>query len=100
MAMNTNAYFRTPGSGESKYNREEFDERCIIIAFDVNSKLKAQCLAYDFVFDEKNEPLVIEISYGFSPEGYDDCPGYLAKDLNWFEGRFNPYGWMVELALS
>jgi len=32
----------------------------------------------------------------FSPEGYDPCPGYWDKDLNWIEGGFDPYGWMVE----
>jgi len=44
--------------------------------------------------------LVIEISYGFSPEGYYNCPGYWDKNLKWYEGKFNPYGWMVELMLE
>lgn len=92
--------FRASGSGEFKYAREEFDERCIKIAFETSKKLKAQCLAYDFVFDEKNNPLIVEISYGFTPEGYDACPGYWDEEINWNEGKFNPYGWMVELVLN
>ncbi len=34
----------------------------------------------DFVYD-KDKPKIVEISYGFSPEGYDPCPGYWDKDL-------------------
>jgi hypothetical protein len=43
--------FRASGSGNFAYNREEFDERCIQIAFDTTSKIKSQCGVYDFVFD-------------------------------------------------
>ena len=32
----------------------------------------------------------------FTPEGYDPCTGYWDNNLNWHEGSFNPYGWMVE----
>jgi len=32
-------------------------------------------------------------------KGYDPCEGYWDKDLNWHEGAFNPYGWMVQLLL-
>ncbi len=92
--------FRAAGSGSFKYAREEFDERCISIAFDVTKKLKAQCLAYDFVYDENKNPLIVEISYGYSPGVYDDCPGYWDENLNWYEGKFNPHGWMVELIIN
>ena len=43
---------------------------------------------------------LVEISYGFSTEGYDSCAGYWDNDLNWHEGIFNPYGWMVEIVLK
>ena len=43
--------FRASGSGDFKVDRKEFDERCVEIAFKINDKLKAQCLAYDFIFD-------------------------------------------------
>ena len=46
------------------------------------------------------KPKIVEISYGFSPEGYDPCPGYWDKNLTWHEGKFNPYGWMVEEVLK
>ncbi len=88
--------FRASGSGIFEYAREVFDERCIKIAFETSEKLNTQCLAYDFVFDQNIDPMIIEISYGFVKEVYDPCPGYWDKNLNWYEGSFNPYGWMVD----
>lgn len=92
--------FKASGSGYMKFDREEFDERCIKIAFETNNKLNAQCLAYDFVFDEKNTPLIVEISFGFSVDAYDSCPGYWDENLIWYEKKFIPQNWMVEDLLS
>ena len=89
--------FRASGSGMIVYNKNEIDERCVQIAFDVNEKIKSQSIAFDFVFDVNNNPMIVEISYGFVAEGYDPCEGFWDKDLNWHKGAFNPYGWMVEL---
>lgn len=88
--------FRASGSGNFKYEKEQFDERCVQLAFQITRRLRAQCVAYDFIFDKDNQPLLIEISYGFAPEGYDDCPGYWDEQMTWHDGKFNPYGWMVE----
>ena len=88
--------FRASGSGNFAYEKELFDERCVRIAFDLTQKLQSQCAAYDFVFDENNNPLIVEVSYGFSPV-YDPCPGYWDADLQWHEGDFNPQGWMVDV---
>ncbi|MDR3610695.1 MAG: hypothetical protein P4L27_09040 [Ignavibacteriaceae bacterium] len=88
--------FRASGSGSLLFEKYEIDERCLKIAFDLIKKLNAQCIAYDFIFDEKNLPLIVEISYGFSVEAYDSCPGYWDRDLNWHEGQFNPQEWMIE----
>jgi glutathione synthase/RimK-type ligase-like ATP-grasp enzyme len=87
--------FRASGSGNILYERHLFNEENIKLAFDLAEKLKTQCVAFDFVKDN-SDLLLVEISYGFSPKGYDPCPGYWEKDLNWREGSFNPYGWMVE----
>ena len=88
--------FRASGSGSILYEKEHFDEPIIKLSFDLADKLKAQCVAFDYVFQNGN-PMVVEISYGFSPEGYDPCAGFWEKDLSWHEGKFNPYGWMVDL---
>jgi glutathione synthase/RimK-type ligase-like ATP-grasp enzyme len=87
--------FRASGSGKILYDRRLFDESTIRLSFDLAARLKSQCVAFDFVND-KGKPLLVEISYGFTPAGYDPCKGFWDKDLNWHEGKFNPYGWMVE----
>jgi len=91
--------FRASGSGYILYEKKHFDEKLIMLSFKINEKINSQCLTLDYIFDN-NEPKIVEISYGFSPEGYDPCPGYWDKELIWHEGKFNPYGWMVDLILS
>ncbi len=87
--------FRASGSGSILYDKNLFDERIIRLSFKIAKNLQTQCVAFDYVFDKGN-PLIVEISYGFSPSGYDPCQGYWDKDIIWHEGKFNPYGWMVE----
>lgn len=89
--------FRASGSGNIVYDKLQIDERCVKIAFDVNKKLKAQSIAYDFVFDKDNKPLIVEISYGYAVKAYDFCEGYWTDDMQWHEGsHFDFCGWMVE----
>lgn len=88
--------FRASGSGNIVYDKEKIDTRCVKIAFNLNKQLNCQSIAYDFVFDKKNNPLIVEISYGFSSAVYDSCPGYWDSELQWHEGQINPQGWMVE----
>ncbi len=87
--------FRASGSGHFAYERHEFDERCIEIAFETTRRLGSQCIAYDFVFDGDGAPWLVEISYGFVKEVYDPCPGYWDASLRWHTGPFDPQGWMV-----
>lgn len=89
--------FRASGSGSIVYDKQQIDERCVKIAFEVNKKLKAQSLAFDFVFDENNNPLIVEISYGYAAKAYDVCEGYWTDDMQWYKGtHFDFCGWMVE----
>jgi len=87
--------FRASGSGNILYGQVLFDENTLRLSFQLAEKLKSQCVAFDYIF-KNGTPLVIEISYGFSPEGYDPCPGYWDSNLNWHEGKFDSYGWMVD----
>jgi glutathione synthase/RimK-type ligase-like ATP-grasp enzyme len=91
--------FRASGSGTIHYDKELFTEEIIRRSLKLAEKLNSQCIAFDFVYS-KETPLLVEISYGFTPEGYDPCPGYWDEELNWHEGYFNPYGWMVESVLK
>jgi glutathione synthase/RimK-type ligase-like ATP-grasp enzyme len=87
--------FRASGSGYILYEKELFDERTIKLSIELAKEMKSQCIAFDFVY-KNSSPLITEISYGFSPEGYDKCPGFWDEEIKWHESSFNPYGWMVE----
>jgi glutathione synthase/RimK-type ligase-like ATP-grasp enzyme len=89
--------FRASGSGKFAYNKDEFDERCVQIGFDITRKLNLQVAVLDFVFDLYNQPLVVELSYAYSHLPYDNCPGYWDENLNWHEGRTIKEQWMVDL---
>lgn len=91
--------FRASGSGNFAFEKENFDDRTLKLAFETAKKLKAQCVAFDFIF-LKNNPVIVEISYGFNVPVYDNCQGFWDENLNWYEGSFNPYGWMIEQALK
>lgn len=88
--------FRASGSGHFAYEKDQIDERCVQLSFELTEQLGSQCAAYDFVFDTGNNPLLVEVSYGFIQEVYDPCPGYWDRSISWHHGPFNPQGWMVE----
>ncbi|MEI7675407.1 MAG: hypothetical protein WCJ03_01390 [Bacteroidales bacterium] len=90
--------FRASGSGEILYEKELFDDSTIRLSFEIAEKLKTQCLALDYVY-QNSKPLVVEISYGFAVAGYDRCVGYWTSDIDWHEGSFNPQEWMVDLVM-
>ena len=92
--------FRASGSGMIEYDKELIDERCVKIAFEVTHKMKGQCVAFDFVFDPSNNPLIVEINYGFTHEAYFKCPGFWDKNLNWHEEQFNSAEWIIDLLYS
>lgn len=80
--------FRASGSNNPIYDHTAIDLSCIKIAFETIQKLKAQCLAFDFIFDEENKPKIVEISYGSPEKFYDKCEGYWNEDLKWHKGHF------------
>jgi len=53
------------------------------VAFAAYRLLNNQSAAFDFVFNDEHEPLIVEISYGFLAEVYDGCMGYWTDDLTW-----------------
>ena len=92
--------FRASGSGEMSFDPDDIDERCVQISFDISKKMGAQSIAYDYVFDESGDPLIVEISYGFAMKAYDECRGWWSYDMQWHEGVFLPQDWMVENCLE
>ena len=95
--MTRDGDFRASGSGNIIYDKNQIDERCISIAFEVNNRLKCQSIAFDFVFDKDNHPLIVEVSYGYAMKAYDICEGYWTSDMVWHDGdHFDFCGWMVQ----
>lgn len=89
--------FRASGSGIIKHDPTLFNKESIKIAFDITKKLNAKSLAFDFIYNEDNKPLVVEISYTYSQgAAYDNCPGYWDEKLNWHEDQVDPQRFIIE----
>lgn len=91
--------FRASGSGKIQYKKELFDEETLKLSFDLADRLNSQSLALDYVYNG-GEPLIVEISFGYTCEVYEPCEGYWDRELNWHPGPFNPQHWMVESCLN
>tara|TARA_R110001583_G_scaffold41753_3_gene132802 strand:+ start:46308 stop:47318 length:1011 start_codon:yes stop_codon:yes gene_type:complete len=92
--------FRASGSGEFYYDRELFDEECVKIAFEVSQKLGFQSMSYDFIYNEKGQPQIVEVSYCYNKKVYLPCPGYWDSDLNWHEEKVSTQDWILEDVLN
>lgn len=81
--------FRASGSNMYDMNRDRIDMNLVEIGFQISEKLGFQAMAYDFVYDEKGNPALLEMSYC-----YGDYPeystGYWDRDLKWHSGRYWP----------
>lgn len=88
--------FRASGSGLITYDSKEINLNCIDLAFKINKKIKSTSIAFDFITDDNDAPLIVEISYGYSVDAYNACPGYWDSYLNWHEGQFNPQEWIIK----
>ena len=67
------------------------------IAFQISNKLKFKSMAYDFIYDERKKPVVVEMSYC-----YGDYPefstGFWDENLQWHDGEYIPqYFELVDL---
>jgi glutathione synthase/RimK-type ligase-like ATP-grasp enzyme len=88
--------FRASGSGILSYAPELLDKKFIQSAFDTAKKIKAQSVAFDFIWDNYN-PKIIEISYCFPTGPFaDNCKGYWDSHLNWHDKKVNPQYFMIE----
>lgn len=89
--------FRASGSGRVLFNKDEINEECVRLSFDIAKRLNAQCVGFDWVHDSAGHPKIVEIGYGFTAKSYNECQGYWTSDLEWHEGKgFDFCGWMVE----
>lgn len=58
------------------------------ISYNVNDKLKMQSVAFDYVFDEHNNPQIEEICYGYAVKIYGSCEDYWHPDRSWHAGNY------------
>jgi len=89
--------FRASGSGNIDYNQEAIDKRCIMTSQKASKLTGMQCCSYDYIFNGRGEPLIVEMSYGFPVGSFlDDCPGYWTESLEWVQGPFDAQAFMAE----
>ena len=89
--------FRASGSGLIDIDHNLFDINVIKLAFNITNSIGAQVLAFDFVYDDKKQPTLIEICYAFSMGyPYDDISGYWDSSLIWHEGKIDLQQFMIE----
>ncbi|OJV87455.1 MAG: hypothetical protein BGO34_10265 [Bacteroidia bacterium 44-10] len=86
--------FRASGSGEFSY--EDINIDAIEVAFKISKRLNLQSVAFDFIFDSNQNPLIVEMSYGFGTTGIKNSPGYWDSNMNWHEDNLDLCGWMIE----
>jgi hypothetical protein len=82
--------FRASGSGMMDYDREGVDPQCIEIAFNITETLRLQSAAFDFLFDQKGEPRIVELSYIFGVKFAPHVRGYWDRSLTWHEEKLWP----------
>lgn len=80
--------FRASGSGEIDYF--DIDEHIVKISFSVSRKLGLESVAFDFVYNEAGEPMIVEMSYGYALDLIEKAPGYWDSELVWHDGQFQP----------
>ncbi|XZE20403.1 ATP-grasp domain-containing protein [Pirellulaceae bacterium SH449] len=89
--------FRASGSGVKEYNHENFPRESVALAFEIARKLKTQSVAIDFVYDEKKNPKIVEISYCFvTGSFYEKCDGYFGSEGSWHDKPVQPQRFMIE----
>jgi hypothetical protein len=81
--------FRASGSNSWDLDRSKIDMRFVKIAHEISQTFKFQSMAYDFIYDENQNPMLIEISYTYGEPDYPDFnDGYWDTDLVWHEGHY------------
>jgi len=91
--------FRASGSGNILYQKEQIPIDSIKLAFQLTNNLQTQCVAFDFLYNDAGNPVVIEMSYGFPTFATDPCIGYWDDAYKFHGGSFIAQNWMVESIL-
>jgi hypothetical protein len=82
--------FRASGSGRINWEPSAIDLDCVRLAFESAAKIQSQCLAFDIIYNIERNPIVLEVSYRFTAEALERCPGYWDRNLTFHEGHLWP----------
>ncbi len=83
--------FRASGGHLWDIDPNGIDIRMLKLALNISKEFGYQAMAYDFLYDENNNPVIIEMSAIYGGAGYPDfMNGYWDENLNRIEGRFWP----------
>jgi glutathione synthase/RimK-type ligase-like ATP-grasp enzyme len=91
--------FRASGGGNIDYDGSKLPSRLIELSFSIAKILNMQTLALDLIPVGDSYKLA-EISFAFAIDMGECDFGYYDESLQWHEGKFNPYGWMVDEVLN
>lgn len=82
------------------FSYENIDERVMALAIKTSYMLGLQSVAFDFIMDQNQDPLIIEMSYAFGTEGIKSAPGYWDENLRWYKAPFKPEERIIETLLK
>ncbi len=78
--------FRASGSGNKNFAYTCIDARCVKLSFEVAERLGLQSVAFDYIFDAEQQPLIVEMSYCYQTSVYD---GHWNRSLQWHPERID-----------
>lgn len=82
--------FRASGGGALFYDRDLMSPGIIDCAFEVSDKMGSLCAGFDFAINsETGEPVILEVSYGFSNAALLKAGGYYDRAHQWTEEPMN-----------
>lgn len=81
--------FRASGSGTLVYDKP-VNMAAVKIALEISRTMGFQSMAYDFLFNENDEPEICEYSYTFQERAVYDTAGYWDEQLIFHKGHYWP----------
>ena len=82
---------RASGGGTLFYDKKLMDNSMILAAFKAYDALKSDCTGLDMIKDPRTgNPVILEISYGFSSEAQIKANGYFDRNCVWHDIPFDP----------
>lgn len=82
--------FRASGGGALFYDRALVDQSMIDAAFHAADALRSDCTGFDMIIDPRTgEPVILEVSYGFSHTAQLGLAGHYDRQGNWHDEPLN-----------